>query len=82
MDDVRDIIFDTALYDKVSIMELMQTPPAVIDRGDSMSKVLETFESTGAWNLPVTVNGKYRGFISRSRIFTSYRQLLREFSED
>jgi chloride channel protein, CIC family len=82
MDDVRDIIFDTGLYDKISIMEIMQTPPAIIERSDSMSRVLEAFEKTGAWNLPVTDNGKYRGFISRSRIFTSYRQLLKEFSDD
>lgn len=82
MDDVRDIIFDTNLYEKIPVIEIMQTPPATIDRDDSMSNVLETFERTGAWNLPVTEKGKYRGFISRSHIFTSYRQLLREFSED
>lgn len=82
MDDVRDIIFNTELYDKVSITEIMQIPPAIIDKEEGMGKVMEAFEETDSWNLPVTHNGKYSGFISRSKIFTSYRQLLREFSDD
>ena len=82
MDDVRDIIFNTELYDKVTITEIMQTPPTVIDKNDSMGKVLETFEETGSWNLPVTHHDKYSGFISRSKIFTSYRKLLQDFSDD
>ena len=82
LDDIRDIIFNTELYDKVDISELMQTPPAIIDQQEKMEKVLETFEETGAWNLPVTDNGRYRGFISRSKIFSSYRKLLKELSDD
>ena len=82
LDDIRDIIFNTELYDKVEVSELMNTPPAVIDHREKMEKVLEIFEETGAWNLPVTENGLYRGFISRSKIFSSYRKLLKEFSDD
>jgi CIC family chloride channel protein len=82
LDDVRDIIFHTELYDKTTIREIMQTPPAIIRRHEKMERVLELFEETGAWNLPVTENGKYLGFISRSKIFSSYRKLLREFSDD
>jgi CIC family chloride channel protein len=82
LDDIRDIIFNTELYDKVMIDELMQTPPAIIDQGENMERVLEIFEETGSWNLPVTEDGKYTGFISRSKIFSSYRKLLKEFSDD
>lgn len=82
LDDIRDIIFNTELYDKVEVAEIMQTPPAVIDKDDRMEHVLELFEVTGAWNLPVTDQGKYKGFISRSKIFSSYRKLLKEFSDD
>ncbi len=82
LDDIRDIIFNTELYGKVQIREIMTTPPAVIAHDEKMEKVLEAFEETGAWNLPVTDNGKYTGFISRSRIFASYRKLLKEFSDD
>jgi chloride channel protein, CIC family len=82
LDDVRDIIFHTELYDKTTILELMQMPPAVINSDEKMERVLELFEETGAWNLPVIENGKYKGFISRSKIFSSYRKLLRELSDD
>jgi CIC family chloride channel protein len=82
LDDIRDIIFNTELYDKVEIAEIMQSPPAVIDLHESMERVLEIFEETNAWNLPVTENDRYLGFISRSKIFSSYRKLLKEFSDD
>ncbi len=82
LDDVRDIIFNTELYQKVKVAEIMQTPPAIIDRQEKMEQVLEIFEETGAWNLPVTDQGEYKGFISRSKIFSSYRKLLKEFSDD
>jgi chloride channel protein, CIC family len=82
LDDIRDIIFNTELYDKVKITEIMHSPPAIIDLHESMERVLEIFEETGAWNLPVTEDDRYRGFISRSKIFSSYRKLLKEFSDD
>jgi len=82
LDEIRDIIFNTELYEKVKIEELVQPPTAVIDLQEKMEQVVEIFEETGAWNLPVTENGKYRGFISRSKIFSPYRKLLKEFSDD
>ncbi|TFH23403.1 MAG: chloride channel protein, partial [Bacteroidia bacterium] len=82
LDDIRDIIFNTELYDKVEIPELMHPPSAIIDKGEKMERVLEIFEETEAWNLPVTDQGQYIGFISRSKIFNSYRKLLKEFSDD
>ena len=51
-------------------------------RSGWLEAVLETFEETSSWNLPVLKNGKYKGFISRSKIFSSYRKLLKEFSDD
>ncbi len=82
LDDIRDIIFNTELYDKTRITEIMRTPPAILSMQDSMEKVLELFESTEAWNLPVAEEGKYIGFISRSKIFSAYRKMLKEFSDD
>ncbi|MEZ5072238.1 MAG: chloride channel protein [Bacteroidales bacterium] len=82
LDDIRDILFNTELYGKVRIQELMQTPPAIIRKEDNMEKVLQLFEKTGSWNLPVTENKQYKGFISRSKIFSSYRRILQEFSDD
>ena len=82
LDDIRDIIFNTELYERVKIPELMHPPSAVIRKGEKMERVLEIFEETEAWNLPVTDQGQYIGFISRSKIFNSYRKLLKEFSDD
>ena len=47
-----------------------------------MDKVMKMFDQTGAWNLPVVDNGKYVGFVSKSKIFSSYRQVLKHFSYD
>lgn len=43
---------------------------------------MKTFDKSGAWNLPVVENGKYVGFVSKSKIFNSYRRVLRHYSED
>ena len=47
-----------------------------------MDKVMKTFDRTNAWNLPVTDNGKYVGFVSKSKIFNSYRRVLRHYVDD
>ncbi len=82
LDDVRDKMFKPDLYEKVSIRDLMTIPPSYIDISERGDVVLDTFERTGAWNLPVLDKGQYVGFISKSRIFSAYRELLRQFSEE
>jgi len=74
MDDIRGMIFDHDLYDKVKISELMYMPKYYIDPNDSMEIVANKFESSGRYNLAVIENGKYLGFISRARVFTRYRK--------
>jgi CIC family chloride channel protein len=81
LDDVREIMFRSELYD-TSVRELMTIPPSYIDRKESLETVMETFRRTGAWNLPVLDDGYYVGFISKSRIYPTYRELLSEFSEE
>jgi CIC family chloride channel protein len=82
LDDVRDKMFNPELYEKLSVRDLMTIPPSYIDLSERGDAVLETFEQTGAWNLPVLDKGQYVGFISKSRIFSAYRELLRQFSEE
>ncbi len=82
LDDVRDKMFKTELYDKLLIRDVMTIPPSYIDLNERGDAVLEAFENTGAWNLPVLDKGRYVGFISKSRIFSAYRELLRQFSEE
>lgn len=80
LDDVRGIIFDDALYDLICVDELMYPPPATIQIDEEMNSVMEKFQSTGAWNLPVVNKGKYIGFISKSKLFNVYRKMLIDFT--
>jgi chloride channel len=57
-------------------------PPAKIEIGSNMDNVMKLFDQTNAWNLPVVENGKYIGFVSKSKIFNSYRRVLVHFSQD
>lgn len=80
LNSIRDIMFNTELYDKIVVKELMRKPPAVIEEGESMDEVMKKFDLTDSWNLPVTRQGKYLGFISKSTIFNKYRSELIEKS--
>lgn len=80
LDDVKSVMFDQSQYDK-GVKELMQRPPLVLDIDEDMERVLEKFEEYEAWNFPVTEKGVYAGFVSKSKIFTFYRQLLIQESD-
>ncbi len=75
-------MFNQALYHTTTVKDLMTIPPSYVDKKESMESVMETFRKTGAWNLPVMDEGYYVGFISKSRIYSTYRELLIEFSEE
>jgi CIC family chloride channel protein len=82
LDDVREIMFRNELYDNTYIKDLMSIPPSYIDMKENIESVMEAFRKTDAWNLPVMDKGYYVGFISKSRIYATYRDLLIEFSEE
>ena len=82
LDDVREIMFQQDLYKTTLVKDFMSMPPTYIDIREKMEAVMDSFRKTGAWNLPVLDNGYYVGFISKSRIYTTYRELLVEYSEE
>mgnify|MGYP001060737606 FL=1 len=82
LDDIRNIMFRPELYRRMRVSTFMAAPAARIEVGESMDNVMKTFDDTGAWNLPVVENGKYVGFVSKSKIFNSYRRVLRHYCED
>lgn len=82
LDDIRNIMFRPDLYRKLYVSTFMSMPPAKIELGENMDKVMKIFDDTGAWNLPVVENGRYVGFVSKSKIFNSYRRVLRHYCED
>lgn len=82
LDDIRNIMFRTDLYRKMHVSRFMSALPDCIEINQPMDKVMEIFDKTNAWNLPVVDNGKYVGFVSKSKIFNSYRRVLRHFTDD
>ena len=82
LDDIRNIMFRPDLYRRIYVDRFMSSPPAQIEVGTPMEQVMKTFDETQAWNLPVVESGKYVGFVSKSKIFSSYRELLKHYSYD
>ncbi|MEK6482339.1 chloride channel protein [Catalinimonas sp. 4WD22] len=82
LDDIRKIMFDKESQQSIKVSSLMHAPPDKISTTETMQQVMEKFEKTGAWNLPVLNEGKYMGLISKSRIFNAYRnKLMRQRKE-
>ena len=84
LDDIRNIMFRPELYERFKVEKFMISPPAKIKIQMSMENIMQVFDKTQAWNLPVIdEQGKYLGFISKSKIFNAYREVLVEnFSDD
>ena len=81
LDEVRNIMFRPELYEKFTVKQLMVSPPAILHQDLSMEQVMQIFEDTNAWNLPVVDDKKrYVGFVSKSEIFNSYRRVLQDFA--
>ena len=83
MESIRNIMFRQELYHRFTVQKLMELPPARLSVKDPMDTVMKKFDETGAWNLPVEdEDGRYLGFVSKSKIFNSYRNVLLELSEE
>ena len=84
LNDIRNIIFRPELYDRFKVSKLMTNAPAQIKTSMTMEEIMDLFEYTKAWNLPVTnEEGKYKGIMSQSSIFNAYRDVLVEhYSEE
>jgi len=83
LDEVRNIMFRQELYQRFTVKELMISPPALLNVNMPMEKVMQVFEDSSAWNLPVVDDEKkYVGFVSKSKIFNTYRDVLLHFSEE
>ena len=82
LDHIREMMFDQDHQENVLIKTLMSKPPAYVSSTEKMQSVMNKFEITQAWNLPVIDDGKYVGFVSKSRIFNAYRKkLIRQSKE-
>jgi len=83
LDDIRHLMFDREQYDNLEVSVIMKDPPDVVYDGEKMDSVMRKFEKSEAWNLPVLdKNGKYKGFVSKSKIFSAYREQLQQVSHE
>ncbi len=83
LDDIRNIMFRQELYHRFTVNKFMTSAPGRLYDTDSMEQVMQTFDDTKAWNLPVVdQEGKYLGFVSKSKIFNAYREVLVHFSDE
>ena len=81
LDDIRTIMFDQKLYEEVQLIDIMQQAPEIIDlKNCTMKDIMQKFQNRNAWNLPVVEDGTYKGFVSKSKLLTAYRQKLIELS--
>ena len=80
---IRNIVFRTELYHHFTVNQLMSQPLAMLGVNDPMEDVMETFDRTDAQMLPVVdLSGKLIGYISRSHLYTEYRQMVADMSAD
>ena len=82
LNDIRDVIFKPDLYDSVMVSSLMHAPMTSATLDDSMEDIVLKFQKTPQFNIVVLKDGKYIGFVSRANVFSKYRKMLKEFSED
>ncbi len=75
LDSIRELIFNTKIYDTTFVKELMIEAHAV-DFEDSLHDILKKFDETRQWNLPVVKDKVYLGFLSKARILSEYRTEL------
>ncbi len=81
-DGIRNLMFETDLYDKTYVRDLMFMPENTIDLNESTEEVARKFHESGRYNIAVLKDGKYLGFLSRAKVFSSYRERLKQFSDE
>lgn len=83
LNKIRKIIFRSELYRMYKASQLMQQPEMVLRTNDNMQTVMNKFAHCDAGTLPVLKpDGTFVGFVSRTRLYASYRQVMKDFSEE
>jgi CIC family chloride channel protein len=82
LDQIRHIMFEPDKYENTAVHSLMFMPSNIVDLDDDMETVAGKFQHSGKYNLVVLQDGKYIGFVSRANVFSHYRDILKEMSEE
>jgi CIC family chloride channel protein len=77
LNDIKQRLFQPDQFDRVVIKSLMKKPASILLKEDDMHTVMEKFDVTQSWYLPVLDNErKFIGFISKTKLFNKYREIL------
>ena len=80
---IRNVLFRMELYHHFTASQLMVEPKALLSDSAPMADVMRAFDQTGANWLPVfDAENHLKGYISRQRIYTMYRKMVADMSED
>lgn len=80
---IRHVVFRTELYHHFKAHQLMTPPRATLKDQALMTDVMNTFDKTHADWLPVLDKDNHlKGYISRERMFTMYRKMVADLSQD
>ena len=83
LEDIRKDMFRTDEYDTLHVFNFMRSAEEYVYEDEKMDSVMKKFEVTSAWNLPVVRRDRtYVGFVSKSKIFSAYRDELKVVSQD
>ncbi|MBC7886645.1 MAG: CBS domain-containing protein, partial [Ferruginibacter sp.] len=77
LNDIKQKLFQPDQFDKVSVKAMMKKPAAILYSDQDMHSVMEKFDVTQSWYLPVLNKEKnFVGFISKTKLFNRYREIL------
>jgi CIC family chloride channel protein len=83
LDDLRPVLFNPEVHQQADLINYMKIPVEVINYQEDVVSIINKFDETSTWVLPVVNNqNQFLGFISKSAILNRYRQLLKEYSDD
>jgi len=80
LDNVKELLFQPELNESLTVGNIVTRDVLSIDAGENMDVVMTKLESSNLWNIPVTREGKYIGFVSRSNVLSFYRRILKKTS--
>ncbi len=76
LDDIKPLLFNTSLHESVVVEEIMNQDYEIVTPDDELTEVLEKFDRTGSWSLPVVHGGRFLGLISKATLLDHYRKEL------
>jgi CIC family chloride channel protein len=82
LNDIRDLIFKPALYGQVKVLDIIHRSDLEIELGESMEGVAQKFRLSEHYNIVVLDRGKYAGYLSRANVFSAYRKIMSDMSEE